>query len=70
MGITHRPRHIDTDSLAKGPLGPYFDAFKQYLAQHGYPNLPGCYGRARRWRRQSVVGLVESVARVEQFDWP
>jgi site-specific recombinase XerD len=36
MGITHRPRHIDTDSLTKGAIGPYFDAFKQYLAQHGY----------------------------------
>lgn len=36
MGTTHRPRHINTDSLAKGPIGPHIDAFKQYLVQHGY----------------------------------
>jgi site-specific recombinase XerD len=36
MDITRRPRRTDSDSLAKGPLEPYFDAFKQYLAQHGY----------------------------------
>ena len=36
MEITCHLRRTDTDSLAKGPIEPYFDAFKQYLAQHGY----------------------------------
>lgn len=36
MDITRRPRRTDSDSLAKRPLALYFDAFKQYLAQHGY----------------------------------
>ena len=36
MEITRHLRRTDTDSLAKGPIEPYFDAFKQYLAQHGY----------------------------------
>ncbi|MBK7049430.1 MAG: tyrosine-type recombinase/integrase [Rhodoferax sp.] len=36
MGITQHPLHIDTDSPVKGLIEPYFDAFKQYLAQHGY----------------------------------
>lgn len=36
MGIIQRPRHTDTDWLAKEPIGPYVDAFKQYLAERGY----------------------------------
>lgn len=36
MGIVHRPRHIDNEWLAKGPIGPYVDAFKQHLAERGY----------------------------------
>ena len=36
MGIIQRPRHTDTDWLAKEPLGPYVDAFKQHLAERGY----------------------------------
>lgn len=36
MGITLHPVHIDTDGPVKGPIEPYFDALKQYLAQHGY----------------------------------
>lgn len=36
MGIIHRPRHTDTDWLAKGPIGPYVDAFKQYLTERRY----------------------------------
>ena len=33
MGIAHRPRHIDNHWFAKGPIGPYVDAFKQHLAE-------------------------------------
>jgi integrase/recombinase XerC len=36
MGIIHRPHHTDTDWLAKGPIGPYVDAFKQYLIERRY----------------------------------
>ena len=36
MGIIQRPRHTDTDWLAKEPIGPYVDAFKQHLAERGY----------------------------------
>ena len=36
MGIIHRPHHTDTDWLAKGPIGPYVDAFKQYLTERRY----------------------------------
>ena len=36
MGIIQRPRHTDTDWLAKGPIGPYVDAFKQHLTERGY----------------------------------
>lgn len=36
MGITQHPLHLDADSPVKGPIEPYFDAFRQYLAQHGY----------------------------------
>ena len=36
MGIIQRPRHTDTDWLAKVPIGPYVDAFKQHLAERGY----------------------------------
>lgn len=34
MGIVQRPHH--TDWLAKEPIGPYVDAFKQHLAERGY----------------------------------
>ena len=36
MGIIQRPRHTDTDWLAKGPIGPYVDAFKQHLTEREY----------------------------------
>jgi integrase/recombinase XerC len=36
MGIFQRPRHTEPDWLAKGPIGPYVDAFKQHLAERGY----------------------------------
>ncbi len=36
MGIIQRSRRTDTDWLAKEPIGPYVDAFKQYLAERGY----------------------------------
>ena len=36
MGNIQRPRHTDTDWLAKGPIGPYVDAFKQHLTERGY----------------------------------
>ena len=36
MGITQHPLHLDADCPVKGPIEPYFDAFRQYLAQHGY----------------------------------
>jgi site-specific recombinase XerD len=60
MRITHRPRHIDT--LAKGPIGPYFDAFKQYLAQHGYAaHTSGSYmvdiAHFSRWARTKRLRL-------------
>jgi len=46
MGITQHPVHIDTDGPVKGPIEPYFDAFNQYLAQHGYA--------APNWRRATA----------------
>ena len=36
MGITHRLRPTDTDWVAKGPIGPYVDAFKEYLTERRY----------------------------------
>ena len=36
MGLSQHPLHLDADRPAKGPIEPYFDAFRQYLAQHGY----------------------------------
>jgi len=36
MGIVHRSRRNDINWLADGPIGPYVDAFKQYLTDRGY----------------------------------
>jgi site-specific recombinase XerD len=36
MGIIQHRRHTDTDWLAKGPIGPYVDAFKQHLMERRY----------------------------------
>jgi site-specific recombinase XerD len=36
MGIIQHPRHTDTDWFAKGPIGPYVDAFKQHLMERRY----------------------------------
>ena len=36
MGITHRLRPTDTDWVAKGPIGPYVDAFKEYWTERRY----------------------------------
>jgi site-specific recombinase XerD len=62
MDITRRPRRTDSDSLAKGPLEPYFDAFKQYLAQHGYAaQTSGSYvvevSHFARWARTKRLRL-------------
>lgn len=36
MGTVHRSRRRDIDSLAEGPIGPYVDAFRQFLAERRY----------------------------------
>ena len=62
MEITRNPRRTDTDSLAKGPIEPYFDAFKQYLAQHGYAAHTSCsyvigIAHFSRWARTKRLRL-------------
>lgn len=64
MGIIQRRRHTDTDtdSLAKGPLGPYVDAFKQYLAERGYAahtfaSYVVCVAHFVRWARTKRLRL-------------
>ena len=36
MGTVHRSHRPDVDWLAAGPIGPYVDAFKQFLAERRY----------------------------------
>ena len=36
MGTVHRSRRRDIDRLAVGPIGPYVDAFKQFLTERRY----------------------------------
>ncbi|MDO8774182.1 MAG: site-specific integrase [Burkholderiaceae bacterium] len=62
MGIIQRLRHTDTDWLAKGPIGPYVDAFKQHLAERGYAartfsSYVVCITHFARWARTKRLGL-------------
>jgi site-specific recombinase XerD len=36
MSTVHRSRRLDIDWLAVGPIGPYVDAFKQFLTERRY----------------------------------
>ena len=36
MGTVQRSRRLDIDWLAVGPIGPYVDAFKQFLTERRY----------------------------------
>ncbi|MDO8770847.1 MAG: hypothetical protein Q7K57_19495 [Burkholderiaceae bacterium] len=36
MDTVHRSRRIDIDWLADGPIGPFVDVFKQFLAERRY----------------------------------
>ena len=62
MSIIHHPRHAATDWLAKGPIGPYVDAFKQYLTERRYAanTLAGyvvCIKHFARWMRTKRLRL-------------
>ena len=65
MGVIHRPRHTDTVWLAKGPIGPYVVASKQYLTERRYAvNAFASYvvgithfarwARTKRWRLDRI----------------
>jgi integrase/recombinase XerC len=36
MDTVHRSRRTDIDWLADGPIGPFIDAFKQFLTERRY----------------------------------
>lgn len=62
MSITHRPYHSDTDWFEKGPIGPYVNAFKQYLAKRRYAagTFAGyvvCITHFARWMRTKRLRL-------------
>lgn len=75
MSIIHRPRHTDTDWLAKGPIGPYVDAFKQYLTERRYAanTFAGyvvCITHFARWMRTKRLRLrrIDEVSVAEFLD--
>ena len=75
MGIIHRPRHTDTDWLAKGPIGPYDDAFKQYLTERRYAantiaSYMGGITHFARWARTKRLRLhrIDEVSVAEFLD--
>ena len=62
MDTVHRSRRIDIDWLADGPIGPFVDAFKQFLVEHRYAEttsnsyLAGITHFAR-WARSRSIQL-------------
>ena len=75
MGIIHRPRHTDTDWLAKAPIGPYVDAFKQYLTERRYAantiaSYMGGITHFARWARTKRLRLhrIDEVSIAEFLD--
>ena len=59
MGIP-RCLHVDVNHLADGPIGPYVDAFKQYLTERRYadaiPADAATMHRNRRLPRFAAIG--------------
>jgi hypothetical protein len=75
MSIIHRPGHSDADWLAKGPIGPYVDAFEQYLAKRRYAanTFAGyvvCITHFARWMRTKRLRLhrIDEVSVAECLD--
>jgi integrase len=62
MDIVRRSHRIDIDGFADGPIGPYVDAFKQYLTQRGYAAKTAvtylrCITHFARWARSRRLRL-------------
>ena len=68
MGIVHRSHRTDIDWLADGPIGPYVDAFKQYLTERGYAantfaSYLGGIAHFAQWARSGACGCNGSTKR-------
>ena len=64
MSIVPHSRSIGIDWLVDGPIGPYVDAFKEYLAErrrryaaHTFASYLAGITRFARWARSRGLGL-------------